>query len=653
MVTTTEKLTHEYAASFLHRLLHDTVPFQFQIGGTPAADHMGPPTGEATCQTRTASIEQVAVSAKYQMLGDAVEISITLTNDGDANSPQIHDIDFCNILLPDVEPWNFSWGRRRVLYSIGSPAAVYDFQPREEDLTRPEQLVLTEAEGRSSNSYMPYFNCSSLDREGVIAAIGWSGRWKAQFTNGSGGMRIRLSYPGDFYLEPGETIELPRVLLMPWKREKNADRDLWDTFVLFRRLMRKHILPKRILDGKITLRAWGSDSMDMHRTKLANMQKFGVTCDAYGIDAGWYAPAGSNWWNTVGDWQEDASVFPDGLEWLTARAREAGSKGFWLWLEFERAMSASKAYQAHPEHYLTAGDPNVHMINLCDPAAREYMKSMLYPLIRRIGLTMFRVDFNFDPVPYFAAADLPGRSGLTELKYYAGLYQFFQELMAAFPDLYIDNCASGGRRLDYRMCTCAIPINCRSDYYTIAGYDPDGQQAHTVGLSRWLPVHGEASGSMTFRFEPPKDTYIDRSAYGSNFSLVAFTKEMTDEEGALYRKIVDEAALVKGYLTQDFYPLTGYSYSPMDWCAFEGCMEDGSGAVVLAFRRELNPSPQQTFAVQGLKPEARYALVDLDDGELGTCTGAALARGLTIHIEKPRDSRIVVMTEVPAADGKA
>ncbi len=645
MITTTQQLTHAYAQAFISRLLHETVPFSFQIGDTPVAEHIGSPVN----YTRTALVHGVSVCAAYRMLGDAVEIGITLKNTAAENSPQIHGINFCDIFLPDAAPDGFGWGRHRVLYSVGSPMSVYDFQPREEDISF-SPLILEEFTARASNRYLPYFNCSSLDTDGVIAAIGWSGRWKAAFTNADDGIRIRLSYPGDFYLLPGEAIELPRVLLMPWKRERDQDRDLADTFVLFRRLMRNYILPKRILDGRITLRAWGSDSMEMHRSKFENMKKYGITCDTYGIDAGWYAPAGANWWTTVGDWVEDSSVFPDGLEWLTARAREAGAKGFWLWLEFERAMSDAKAYQAHPEHYLTADDPDVHLINLCDADARAYMKSMLYPLIRRIGLTMFRVDFNFDPAPYFDKADKNGRSGLTELQYYAGLYGFFQEMLTEFPDLYIDNCASGGRRLDYRMCSCGTPVNTRSDYYTVAGYDPNGQQAHNLGLSRWIPVQGDSSGSMTFRFEPPKDTYLDRCAYSSNFSLVAFTRPMTDEEGAMFRKIVDEAKIVKKYLSRDFYPLTGYTYSPRDWCAYEGCMEDGSGAVVLAFRRELNRSPEQVYSIQGLKPDARYALTDLDQGELGVFTGTELNDGLTIRIEKARDSRIILMNEITTVE---
>ncbi len=646
MISITETLSTQYAEEMISELLTGPVPFQFFIGNTPVKPLFGSAAGEGEFHTRRGASQNVNMTATYRMLGTAVEICVRLENVGCTSSPQIHDIDFCDLLLPDAgpRPSAFCWEQRRILYSVGSPTCIYDFQPREEDITRPEYLFLEEAEARASAHFLPYFNCTSKNVEGVVAAIGWSGRWKARFTNEDGGMRIRFTYPADFYMEPGESVELPRVLLMPWKRQADGDRELRDTFVLFRRLMRNHILPKRILNGRITLRSWGADPVELHLSKLANMKKYGITCDAYGIDAGWYAPANSDWWHTVGDWQEDASVHPNGLEWLSDRARQSGADGFWLWLEFERAMSTARTYQAHPEHYMNGNDPEVHLVNMGDTAARDYMKTILYPLIRRIGLTMFRVDFNFDPNEFFVRADAAGRNGLTELKYYAGLYTFFQELLDAFPELYIDNCASGGRRLDYRMCSCGTPVNCRSDYFTIPGYDPNGQQAQTLGLSRWLPVQGDSGGSMTFRSEPPRDTYRDRSVYGSSFSLVAFAGELSEEEGRMYRKIVDEARIVMEYMTRDFYPLTGYSYSSLDWCAFEGCMEDGSGAVVLAFRREGNASPEQVFALQGLTADAQYLLRDLDFGELGTCSGSELAKGLAIRIEQARDSRIILLT---------
>ena len=51
----------------------------------------------------------------------------------------------------------------------------------------------------------------------------------------------------------------------------------------------------------------------------------------------------------------------------------------------------------------------------------------------------------------------------------------------------IDNCASGGKRLDWETISRSVPL-WRSDYYHHD--DPDGYQCHTYGLNYFLPIDG-------------------------------------------------------------------------------------------------------------------------------------------------------------------
>ena len=68
----------------------------------------------------------------------------------------------------------------------------------------------------------------------------------------------------------------------------------------------------------------------------------------------------------------------------------------------------------------------------------------------------------FDPPEYTAWTPLPDvmqeyrdciekdpeRIGITEIRYIEGLYQMWEDIVAANPNVFIDNCASGGRRID-------------------------------------------------------------------------------------------------------------------------------------------------------------------------------------------------------------
>ena len=50
------------------------------------------------------------------------------------------------------------------------------------------------------------------------------------------------------------------------------------------------------------------------------------------------------------------------------------------------------------------------------------------------------------------------RQGITEIRYVEGMYTFLDELQQRHPDLIIDNCASGGRRLDLEMIRRSVTL---------------------------------------------------------------------------------------------------------------------------------------------------------------------------------------------------
>ena len=53
-----------------------------------------------------------------------------------------------------------------------------------------------------------------------------------------------------------------------------------------------------------------------------------------------------------------------------------------------------------------------------------------------------------EPLPYWHAADTADRQGMAETRHIEGLYAFWDDLLKRHPNLIIDNCASGGRRID-------------------------------------------------------------------------------------------------------------------------------------------------------------------------------------------------------------
>ena len=588
----------------------------------------------------------------YDFESRGAELRLTLRNEGNTVSPRVSGIRTLIFRVPESEKNDSRrYHYRRVLYAQGAHAIAEDFMPREYALCLGG-LKLDMTETRSSSGILPYFNFMQDEENGVFAAVGWTGHWCAEFEPDS---TIIFSYPGaDLTLLPGETVELPSALLVPWHAE-SADDHNPESFNLFRRFMKDFIVPRpggEPYEGAVCLRAPGTTDEAGHNVRWDNMKKYALPSDAYGVDAGWYdieEVPDKSWYFLAGDW-EPGGYFPaasentpGGLAWLADGGRAAGSDGFWLWIEFERAVRQSKSVREHPEYfYLSPCGDTDNLIRMDNDEARHWLLNRLLRIFRETKMKIFRTDFNFDPGPLFAHYDAEnGNMGLTELKYYNGLYRFFEELKAEMPALIIDNCASGGRRLDYRMYRYAVPLICRSDFFCFPEeFDPTGAQAHTMALARYLPVQADSCGSCLGTTPVLFDTYRVRSSMACGVGLTAPSWELSEKEGAWYHDILTEAMAVKPYMSLDFYPLTGYSLSRLDWAAWQTVSPDGEKAMVTAFRRELSLTEKMTFALHGLIADARYDITDSKGKLLGRASGKALMQGYSVTLKEKRSSAI-------------
>ena len=68
---------------------------------------------------------------------------------------------------------------------------------------------------------MPFFDITA-NGNGYIAAIGWTGDWKAEFTKSENGIQMKsgLKETG-FYLKPGEKIRTSSTLIMGYTKEED------------------------------------------------------------------------------------------------------------------------------------------------------------------------------------------------------------------------------------------------------------------------------------------------------------------------------------------------------------------------------------------------------------------------------------------------
>ena len=138
--------------------------------------------------------------------------------------------------------------------------------------------------------------------------------------------------------------------------------------------------------------------------------------------------------------------------------------------------------------------------------ALAWVKSYFSGVIGDWGVDVYRQDFNVYPLETWRNGEASDRQGMNEINHIMGLYDYWDYLLSQHPDLIIDNCASGGRRIDIETLRRSYVL-WRDDYC----WDSDPEQCFTYGLSFWLPYTGRGTVST--------DPYDFRSGMGSFMSL--------------------------------------------------------------------------------------------------------------------------------------
>jgi alpha-galactosidase len=645
----------------------DRVPFSFNYGGTPSARLLSGwrftrETAAATAgQTRysyTDPSTHLKVTAEVRTYADFPGVTdwvVSFKNEGTTDTPILD-----NILPLD---WGFAaTGRININHGRGSTVSPDDFRPTQEHFWPQGHVHLEATTGRSSSGEsLPYFNMQS-GGQGYIVAIGWSGGWKADFDYNKA-ENVAQMHVGmrrtHLLLHPGEEIRTPRMVVMPW-----AGPDWQESQNRWRQMLFAHYTPQdhgQPMLGPVLFGEWGSESIHDKLAYIDWIHQNHIPVTVYATDAGWYgASTGvegdetSPWWKYRGDWYPSKLYYPHGIRPLGEELK-TDKIGFSLWIEPEVAVIGTKLYREHPDWFLTAkaplfGDhphPEMAMVNLGNPAALAGITHLVSGLISDFEITWYRQDFNVEPDAYWDAADTPDRIGMTEIGHIEGLYKFWDALLAEFPGLRIDNCASGGRRLDIEMTSRSFSI-WRTDY----GFaDRVAEQAQTQALAYWVPQNegfGTSPTATPWTQPGPYDTaqarYLMRVGYSMGFGLTPGATGVQNGPWVDWvKQVLAEYREVQPYFHGDFYPLMHSSLDPDAWTAWQWDRPQNKDGLVMAMRRAESPFPTAQLTLKHLDPDAIYDVEirrDIAHSSSTKMKGSDLAR-LTLTFETGPDSALI------------
>ncbi len=573
-----------------------------------------------------------------------VDWTIHFTNKGDADTPvleQVRALDASFLCDP---------GSTATFHSLRSTGGVDDWLPFSEPLAPGQRRAFAPNAGRSSAGACPFFNVQ-WNGGGALVGIGWTGQWAAAVENRDGTVALQAGTQNlHIALHPGESIRMPRILLLRWSGDDPARAsNLW------RATMLRHISPR--VRGAVVTPPIAHLSTAFYEMDQCTETQALAHLDAgkdLGFECYWYdAYYGKDDFPTVGDYVLpvergfNLTRFPNQLKPVAEAVHRAGMQ-FLMWFEPERICPGTLMAVEHPEWVVLPDGGGWGMFNLGIPEARQYITDYIGGLIDAYGLGWVRIDNAVSYVPLWQKLDAaagPDRMGMAEIRYVEGLYRWWDDMRAAHPDIAIDNCASGGGRIDLELCARAIPL-WRTDATITPLMNKDFHQAAlqnqvmTAGLGRYVPF--SASGQMG------ADPYNFRSGFNGGISFCEDTRPETYPRDML-RAAIAEGKRIRKYYFGNQYALTDITTNPKDWCVLQYHRPVEGDGMVMAFRRHQSPYTGFTCALKEIDPGASYEVI-LSPGYASTpaktLTGSDL-RAVVLSMDKAPDSLLLEYRPLP------
>ncbi len=191
---------------------------------------------------------------------------------------------------------------------------------------------------------------------------------------------------------------------------------------------------------------WGCPSQENIMEILQAIRGKGFTY--FVIDCGWYKEEGIPWDISMGDYQVSKDLFPQGLKPVTKAIREAGMIPG-IWFEIENVGSASRAYQ-ESEHLLKKDGKVLtsyfrRFWDMRDPWVEKYLTEKVIGTLKKYGFGYMKIDYNETIGIGCDGAESLGEGLRQNME---ASVRFMEKVKREVPGIVLENCASGGHRLE-------------------------------------------------------------------------------------------------------------------------------------------------------------------------------------------------------------
>ena len=412
-------------------------------------------------------------------------------------------------------------------------------------------------------------------------------------------------------LNSGDSFQTPEVIFSYTDNGFNALSQQLGAFYA-QHLINPHFAHQ---ERPILINNWEATFMDFTEDKLMPIVERAkeLGSEMFVLDDGWFGHRDDDR-SSLGDWFVDEKKFNHGIAGFAKRVHDLDMK-FGLWFEPEMISIDSKLYQTHPEWMIkTPGrgqTPGRHqfVLDMSRQEVVDYLFGLMSHIIQDAKLDYIKWDMNRNITEMYGA-DLPADQQLEfSHRYILGVYDLYDRLTKAFPDVLFESCASGGGRFDLGMMYYAPQAWCSDDTDAVErikiqdgtsyGYTPSMWGAHVSA------VPNDQVGRLTSIDMRAKVAYF--GAFGYELDVT----ELSDEEQATIKQ---QVAFYKQYRKHfqfgTFYRLETPDTSDNVY-GWETVSHDKQTAIGMRYQILNGANPAYIrYYFKGLDPERRYTVND-------------------------------------------
>lgn len=520
--------------------------------------------------------------------------------------------------------------------------------------------ILESTAGRSSRAMHPYSQLRDEAGNVLVVTIAWSGNWIIRYEPLPDGRYVLTAGLSNWLfsktLQPGESLEGAHCMVV-----KTTDAD--KAYQELARWGKKYWYPSNRLSSSLPIEWnhwWPYEDTDINEaTFKANVdecQKLGV--EVCTLDAGWFGPANddlSRWYEYRGDWHNVVvKRFPSGIRHIADYVHSKGMK-FGLWCEIEACGWKADLNKMHPEFVALRDGKPLGYVCLGNHPARDWAFAVLERLIVEYKADWIKLDFNLDPRAGCNRTDHGHQHGDGLYEHYRGYYELLMRVRAKYPEVFLENCASGGLRIDLgimRQCHCTYLSDPDFPAHDLQIFWGATKMLHPMVCLHWSWSQPRARHSVDPIREEVSQSQFDYfmrismlNGYGFSYRLPLMSqarKERLKYHNDFYkdtvRRFLRDATL---------YHLTGQALRDgggSRWNAFMYVMDGAREALLFVFR--IDGSEQNLPVVlKGLAGKQTYRLQSVDQGEILEKSGDELcATGIRAVLATCESSDIYLVT---------